>query len=287
MPSRSLSSSSERAIAHGGPDAQASLLPPQKEDDSIAAIDTQMLLVADLEDEYWHAHFFQEPYYVAGRSYDQYRPAYKLGWKSALQHPDANFGDLVKQLEVRWPHQRTTSLLPWREVHVAVRDGWRHAAVQMRDVQQHAPTLMRGHEIAGVIDPLHHACLGLADDLQRMRCIPMSDFAKQVIERHIHMLQRMADGLQSLTPAVAQSPVSPWHKRLRFHWLKLKSNLSEWVPAQVLEMCEFREKNLLSAYQRALRKHLALEAKAVLQSHVKQLQSHVEKLHCVRQSMVW
>lgn len=286
MLSRSLSPSSARAIASGGTDAQASHLQPLEEDDAITAIDTQMLLVADLEDEYWHAHFFQEPYYVAGRSYDQYRPAYRLGWKSALQHPDANFGDLVKQLEVRWPHQRTTSLLPWREVHVAVRDGWRHAGLQMRNVQQHAPSLMRGHEIAGVIDPLHHACRTLVGELQRMHCIPMSDFSRQVIERHIHMLQSMIDGLQSLTPAVVQIPVSPWHKRLRFHWLKLKSSLSDWVPAQVFEMCEFREKNLLSAYQRALRKHLAPEAKAMLQLHAKQLQSHVEKLHWVRHNTV-
>lgn len=32
--------------------------------------DAQMLRAVSLEDSYWHSHFFQEPYYVAGRSYD-------------------------------------------------------------------------------------------------------------------------------------------------------------------------------------------------------------------------
>lgn len=32
------------------------------------------------EDAYWRESYQREPYYVGGRTYDQYRPAYELGW---------------------------------------------------------------------------------------------------------------------------------------------------------------------------------------------------------------
>src|SRR3989344_3334077 len=34
------------------------------------------------EDAYWRESFHREPYYVGGRTYEQYRPAYELGWSS-------------------------------------------------------------------------------------------------------------------------------------------------------------------------------------------------------------
>ena len=31
-------------------------------------------------DSFWQQRYFHEPYFVVGRSYDQYRPAYLMGW---------------------------------------------------------------------------------------------------------------------------------------------------------------------------------------------------------------
>ena len=34
------------------------------------------------EDAYWRDAYVREPYYVSGRTYEQYQPAYELGWTS-------------------------------------------------------------------------------------------------------------------------------------------------------------------------------------------------------------
>ena len=51
------------------------------------ALDIQMKLVVGQENAYWAVQFTEEPYYVAGRGYDQYQPAYALGWRTALEYP--------------------------------------------------------------------------------------------------------------------------------------------------------------------------------------------------------
>ena len=44
-----------------------------------------------VEDAYWRDAYQSEPYYVAGRSYEEYRPAYELGWNAAAARRDADF----------------------------------------------------------------------------------------------------------------------------------------------------------------------------------------------------
>lgn len=248
--------------------------------------DAQMLRAVSLEDSYWHSHFFQEPYYVAGRSYDQYRPAYKLGWQSALQCSDSSFVDLSKQIELQWVNQCGSSLLPWREVHLAVKNAWVHARAQMQKEHQHAATLLKRGELQSLVRPLYQECLILIDDLQRMRGVRMSDFAHQVFDRHIRMLQILLQGLRTLIPQdTLMIAGGDWPKRLRSQWWKLRASALEREAAQFFEACEFKERNLLGAYQNVMREPLSLEVKELLQLHAKQLQSHIEKLHWVRHNV--
>jgi len=61
-----------------------------------------------------------------------------------------------------------------------------------------------------------------------------------------------------------------------------RDDLSDWAPAQVFEVCELRERTLLSSYQRVLRKTLPVEVRELLQMQSKRLGVHMEKLSWVR-----
>lgn len=258
---------------------------PPDSDIAVLTLDIHMRLVSEQEDTYWRESFIQAPYYVAGRSYDQYRPAYELGWQSALQYPDAEFEDLAERLQRQWAVRRGSSLLPWREVHQAVHAAWLHASQQMRKVQHPAVCAACSRETAASLLPLQRGCAMLAEDLQRMCTIPMSDFAHQVIQRHILMLRDFAYTLHSHVKRAfhnEQTGVTTWPSRLRRRWMAWRNDVSDWAPAQVFEVCELRESTLLSSYQRVLRKSLPVEVQELLQMQSKRLRVHMEKLSWVR-----
>lgn len=248
--------------------------------------DIQMQLVCEQEDAYWHVQFALQPYYVPGRGYDQYKPAYELGWQAALLYPDAEFSDLCKALEMQWSHKNGTSLLPWREVHQAVKAAWLRASFSAQKMQEHVPALVDRRDLAGALQPLYKCCQSLVHDLARLRGAPMNEFAQQVLDRHIRVIQGLAQGLE---PAIypqerASNAVMPWSKRLYAQWLKFKSGLLEWAPGRVFEVCEQRERGLLSAYQRILRNSLPEDVKHLLQQQVKVLQNNLRRLHWLQKN---
>lgn len=145
---------------------------------TLSVIDIQMRLLADLENQYWRKHFAHRPYYVAGRSYDQYQPAYELGWLHAVQHPLSSFDTLEAHLAQQWSSQRTTSLLSWKEARSAVQDGWRHALQQQHAWQQPAaPASSLTPEMARMLKSLYRHGLHLSGELTRlaqMRVVTLS-----------------------------------------------------------------------------------------------------------------
>lgn len=253
-----------------------------------ATTDIQMRCVAELEERYWHTHFSTQAYYVAGRGYDQYQPAFKLGWKSALQNPDASFEDFALLLESQWVAQCASSLLPWREVHVAIREAWMHARQQMQALHEQPPTMVCGREVAGLVQPLYRQSLLLSAELQRLDCMLVSDLMQQIIDRHVRLMQSIARGLQALgaVEATTAGLVNPWVRKIQGKWSSLKLRLTDPTPEELLALCERNERNLLSAYQAVLSHSLPHDAKDLLQQQAKQLQIHIHKLCWARENWV-
>lgn len=79
-----------------------------------------------VEDEYWRENYNAEPYYDAGRSYDDYRPAYELGWSSRASR-EGDFDTLEPTLSSEWSRRRDTSGLEWEQARDATRAAWERA----------------------------------------------------------------------------------------------------------------------------------------------------------------
>lgn len=80
----------------------------------------------DSETNFWHRQYRFEPYFVAGRSFDQYCPAYQLGWQLA-QSPEGScvdFDAMDRELNLRWTAINGSSLLNWSQVRLAAKAAW-------------------------------------------------------------------------------------------------------------------------------------------------------------------
>ena len=75
------------------------------------------------EDDYWRGAYLREPYFATGRTYDDYGPAYRLGYEGYSRYGGA-YDRADAQLERDWSQFRGASRLSWNEARYAVRAAW-------------------------------------------------------------------------------------------------------------------------------------------------------------------
>jgi len=75
------------------------------------------------EERYWREHFADEPYVEAGRSFEDYGPAYTLGM-SGRQSYGGSFDDAQERLSQQWAGQRGGSSLSWQQAREPSRAAW-------------------------------------------------------------------------------------------------------------------------------------------------------------------
>lgn len=76
------------------------------------------------EHAYWRAAHPGEPYYNPERSYNDYAPAYRLGWEGRAKHDGGTFDQFEPALRNDWYSVRGNSRLDWDEARHAARAGW-------------------------------------------------------------------------------------------------------------------------------------------------------------------
>lgn len=82
---------------------------------------------AQREDAYWQSVFWGEPYYRGDCSYDDYAPAYCVGYIGYAQY-GGQCGDAEKSLCANWLRIKGDSRLTLEEALQAIRAAWQHAA---------------------------------------------------------------------------------------------------------------------------------------------------------------
>jgi hypothetical protein len=107
----------------------------EQEDDPIVRIDGRV--DPDVEDAYWQSAFWGQSYYRADCSFDDYAPAFCVGYIGYAQY-GGNFDDAEKSLCANWVRIKGDSRLTVDEAMQAVRAAWEHAAAGDRVLEEQA-----------------------------------------------------------------------------------------------------------------------------------------------------
>lgn len=75
------------------------------------------------EENYWRENHSSRPY-AAGSSYDEYAPAYRMGWESSQRFKGDTFDQAEPNLRTDWDRAKGKSKLSWDKAKMAVRDAW-------------------------------------------------------------------------------------------------------------------------------------------------------------------
>ena len=76
------------------------------------------------EEAYWRDAYEREPYYQSGMTYDDYDPAYRLGWESRGRYSGRRFEDVETDLGRDYESRRGKSRLSWDHAKHATRSAW-------------------------------------------------------------------------------------------------------------------------------------------------------------------
>ena len=80
------------------------------------------------EDTYWRETYSSRPYFRDGYSYDDYEPAYRLGYNAYDTHGAAFSDEMASDLERHYTDRRGHSRLEWDDARHAVRDAYERRA---------------------------------------------------------------------------------------------------------------------------------------------------------------
>lgn len=77
-----------------------------------------------MEDAYWKEQYTKEPYYEAGRKYNDYAPAYRTGYEGYSRYEGRKFEDVQSDLERDYNQVKGDSALAWDKAKGATRAAW-------------------------------------------------------------------------------------------------------------------------------------------------------------------
>jgi len=95
----------------------------------MAATDTPAVAPAinpTAEDAHWRSTYRREPYYRPDLGFDDYGPAYRVGYTGPVRRR-GSFSALESALREDWARVKGRSRLSWDEARQAVRAAWEHA----------------------------------------------------------------------------------------------------------------------------------------------------------------
>lgn len=76
------------------------------------------------EDAYWRDNYERQSYFQKGMTYDDYSPAYRLGYEGRSRYSGRKFDDVDRDLAKDYESARGKSRLSWDQAKHATRSAW-------------------------------------------------------------------------------------------------------------------------------------------------------------------
>jgi len=254
-----------------------------------------------VEEAFWRENYDKEPYYEAGRSFDDYGPAYRLGLSGRGRYEDP-WTSVEPKLAGEWESSRGTSSLDWPKASPASQAAYRRADEQYRTFA--TGSTARAGGAAGAVGAMQTAgnndgdrddAVDLLQDL--VECCKDGEYgfrecAEQAKAADLKstFLQRADDcrrGAQELNDLIRQlggkaedggSAMGAMHRG----WVAIKSKLTTYDDKAVLEEAERGEDNAKARYTKALQKNLPANVRSLVEKQLQGVQKNHDQVKMLR-----
>lgn len=238
------------------------------------------------EDAYWRESYQREPYYVSGRTYDQYRPAYELGWSSVGRY-EGDFEAVEPRLADDW-RARHSDGLAWADARPATRAAWDRAS--RSQVGAYADTrpmdVIDNDDVVDVLNDLVESARDGEYGFKSCAEHAKSQQLKTVFQRHAQECAAAATELEHEIRRLGGEPASGGTVSGALHrgWVSVKTALSIQDDKAVLEECERGEDAAVARYRKALKNPLPAQVQALVQRQSQGAQRNHDEVRALRDS---
>ncbi len=104
-------------------------------------------IAPEVEDAYWQSAYWAQPYYRSDLGYDDYAPAFCVGYIGYAQY-GGRFEEAEKSLCANWVRIKGDSRLEIEEALLAIRAAWDHAANAQVAVEEEEEELVDAGYVA-------------------------------------------------------------------------------------------------------------------------------------------
>ncbi len=234
------------------------------------------------EDAYWRENYEREPYFVGGRTYDHYRPAYELGWSSVGRY-EGDFDAVEPRLADDWRARHATDGLAWTDVRPATRAAWDRASGTALN-NDRPMDVLDSDDVVDVLNDLLESSRDGEYGFHASAEHAESGELKGIFQRHSRECAAAALELEHEIRRLGGDPASGGSMSGALHrgWVSVKTALSTNDDKAVLEECERGEDAAVARYRKALKANLPADIRALLERQSQGAQRNHDEVRALR-----
>lgn len=249
------------------------------------------------EEAYWRDNYNREPYYEAGRVFDDYAPAYRLGLYGRTSY-EGNFEDMESRLASDWDSRRESSTLTWLQARSASRAAWDRVARQSGSYGgmqgTSANTLNEvnnvtadNDEVIDVLNELLESCRDGEYGFTTSAEHATSEDLKTTLVRHAQECRTAGQELQTLIRQLGGEPDDGGSISGALHrgWVSVRGTLSGYSDEAMLDECERGEDSAVARYRKALKENLPSAIRGVVERQAQGAQKNHDQIKAMRDAL--
>ncbi len=241
---------------------------------------------------YWARTYSSESYYEAGRPFDDYAPAYRLG-ASARSEYEGTFDASESRLAAHWESQKDRSLLSWQQARAATLAAWERAGAQpeptrvvLEEQGADAKELVYG-DVFSAVNELLEACRDGEYGFRECAGYSKADNLTELLNRYADETQANAVELQALVRELGGKAEESGSVMGALHrgWVSVRGTLTGYSAQSMLAECERGQDMLLAAYNKACEQALPVNVMAVVARQAEGVRQNHDRIKELRDTL--
>lgn len=243
------------------------------------------------EETYWRENYIRESYYEAGRPFDDYAPAYRLGLYGLTQY-EGSFDETESRLAADWDIKKETSTLSWPQARSASRAAWERISRQRAMLtpacrETTVEPVADDDEVIDTLNDLLESCrdgeYGFTASAEHAK----SSDIKTLLLRRAGECRDAGLELQTLIRQLGGEADAGGSISGALHrgWVSVRGTLSGHSDKSMLDECERGEDAAVARYRKALKQNLPSSIRTVLERQAQGARRNHDQVRALRDAM--